>query len=118
MWRRKVVGDKKKEIKRSRGPCETCPESVRPLLGCPFVGAEGKGKPPAYEHEDSKETRTCAEWFSRQPAILEIAQHLECFKKGRLGDSLMLPAPLLTCLRILEREHENEQRYIDAEALK
>ena len=36
----------------------------------------------------------------------------------RIPVAKWLPAPLLTCLRILEREHENEQRYIDAEALK
>jgi hypothetical protein len=81
--------------------------------GCGWHDLAGKG-----QHEFSLSggeepyTRTCPQFYRRLPWVQEVLQDLEDYRRGALGNVLLLPAPWLALLRAADVEAsawKNEQ---------
>jgi len=48
--------------------------------------------------------RTCPQYYRRQPWVQDVMQDLEDYRRGALGNVLLLPAPWLELLRAADRE--------------
>lgn len=108
------------------GPCEGClavdDDVTFREWGCGWKPKHrGKALPMGFGAGDfdrfgpdekiPEEGRTCPWFFAGQPFVESIEDLIEDYEKGRLGNALLLPAPLAFCLRVLS----NERKRWDAE---
>lgn len=83
--------------------CETCPLHERALWGCGWDD-ETRGKAEVLYTRGAPETKTCPQWYARQPAVADVTSHLEDYERGALGNVLELPAAFLDYLRAASSE--------------
>lgn len=54
-------------------------------------------------------SRTCPQYFRRLPWVRELLSDLEDYRRGAMGNVLLLPAPWLQLLRVADVEQANWQ---------
>ena len=99
-----------------RGPCRKCnSDDHKALYGCPYTGHAGKGAQPVSDRgiNDKSITRTCPEWFATRPAIGQLYDDIEDYRRGALGNVHKMPRPHLTLLRVLDAELSAEKAEIE-----
>lgn len=87
-----------------------CSSELHTLLGCGFVGLEGKGHPRKYGSQRSPYNRTCPQYYARLPSVLSAYEYFSDFKAGTLGNVDDLPLRLLSALHIIDEEVNEQQR--------
>ena len=95
-------------------PCDKCPEDDRGLLGCGF-DPRYKDKCECVYETGSK---TCPQWYARQPAVLSVYEWLTPWRTGGLGNAMDLPSVLFDALQILDSELESVKAKIEGEVSK
>jgi hypothetical protein len=83
--------------------CEGCSEEEMKRWGCGYEKIAGRHK---FEYTGAKEpySRTCPQFFLRQPAVDDIIAGLRDYKRAALGNVRKLGSAYLTYLRIAESE--------------
>lgn len=87
-----------------------CSSELHTLLGCGFVGLDGKGQPRKYGSQRSPYNRTCPQYYARLPSVSSAYEYYSDFKAGTLGNVDDLPLRLLSALHIIDEEVNEQQR--------
>lgn len=80
------------------------------MWGCGFHGYEGKSEVEYGDGWDEPFNRTCPQYYRRLPWVQQILMDLEDYRRGALGNVMLLEAPYLELLRVADVEQSKWQQ--------